>query len=83
VDARQRRNARRAFIRAHHPDRGGDPAEFMAGLAALDKPASVPPAAPPPPAQPPVVVFTDPPWPRSFVTTLLLRVRRGWRRRVR
>jgi hypothetical protein len=25
----------RAFIRAHHPDRGGDPAEFAAGLAAL------------------------------------------------
>jgi hypothetical protein len=27
---------RRAFIRAHHPDRGGDPAAFVAGLAALD-----------------------------------------------
>lgn len=25
----------RRFIREHHPDRGGDPAVFMAGLAAL------------------------------------------------
>lgn len=27
---------RRAFIRTYHPDRGGDPAAFVAGLAALD-----------------------------------------------
>ncbi|HEY0935996.1 MAG TPA: hypothetical protein VGD91_19925 [Trebonia sp.] len=27
---------RRAFIREHHPDRGGDPAAFIAGLRALD-----------------------------------------------
>lgn len=26
---------RRQFIRAHHPDRGGDPDEFMAGLRAF------------------------------------------------
>jgi hypothetical protein len=25
----------REFIRTHHPDRGGDPDEFQAGLAAL------------------------------------------------
>lgn len=28
---------RRAWALAHHPDRGGDPATFMAGLAALDQ----------------------------------------------
>jgi len=28
---------RREFIRAHHPDRGGDPAAFIAGLADLDR----------------------------------------------
>jgi hypothetical protein len=27
---------RREFIRTHHPDRGGDPAAFVAGLADLD-----------------------------------------------
>ena len=27
---------RREFIRAHHPDRGGDPEVFMAGLRRLD-----------------------------------------------
>jgi hypothetical protein len=28
---------RREFIRAHHPDRGGDPATFVAGLAKFDR----------------------------------------------
>jgi hypothetical protein len=27
---------RREFIRAHHPDRGGDPEVFMAGLRRFD-----------------------------------------------
>jgi hypothetical protein len=35
-DDEQRRAARRAYIRASHPDRGGDPTAFMAGLARLD-----------------------------------------------
>jgi hypothetical protein len=30
------RARRREFIRTHHPDRGGDPAAFVAGLADLD-----------------------------------------------
>lgn len=34
-DDRSRRAAERAFVRAHHPDVGGDPAAFAAGLAAL------------------------------------------------
>lgn len=29
------RRRRRAFALAHHPDRGGDPSTFIAGLAAL------------------------------------------------
>lgn len=29
------RRAIREFVRTHHPDRGGDPAVFVAGLAAL------------------------------------------------
>lgn len=31
---------RRAFIRDHHPDRGGDPEQFVKGLARFDPPAS-------------------------------------------
>lgn len=29
----QQRSEFRAFVRAHHPDRGGDPEVFVAGLA--------------------------------------------------
>ncbi len=32
--AAEERRAFRAFVRAHHPDVGGDPAAFAAGLAA-------------------------------------------------
>jgi hypothetical protein len=32
-DDPERRAAFRAFVRTHHPDVGGDPAEFAAGLA--------------------------------------------------
>jgi hypothetical protein len=34
-DQQRRRRVRREFIRAGHPDRGGDPAAFAAGLAEL------------------------------------------------
>lgn len=34
-DERAARRALREFVRTHHPDRGGDPAVFVAGLAAL------------------------------------------------
>ena len=33
----QDRSDRRAFILANHPDRGGDPATFIAGLRLLDE----------------------------------------------
>ena len=36
TDDRARAAARRAFIRAQHPDAGGDPDRFMAGLARFD-----------------------------------------------
>lgn len=35
MTSEQERAAYRAFVRAHHPDRGGDPDEFVAGLARL------------------------------------------------
>lgn len=34
--ARMSRRRRRDFIRAHHPDRGGDTELFIAGLRAFD-----------------------------------------------
>jgi hypothetical protein len=72
VDGSQsRRRARREFIRAHHPDRGGDPAAFAAGLAGLDHlTADWPPAR--------VVVVADTPLLVSLLTALMHRA--GWRR---
>jgi hypothetical protein len=34
-EARERRRLVRAYVRRHHPDIGGDPAAFAAGLTAL------------------------------------------------
>ena len=36
------RRRRREWIKAHHPDQGGDPGRFIAGLAGLDTPAPAP-----------------------------------------
>jgi hypothetical protein len=72
VDDEQRRwLARREYIRAHHPDHGGDPAAFIAGLAAIDQP-------PVPVSRGRVVVIPDRPWPARLLTALLHRI--GWRR---
>lgn len=69
--SQSRRRLRREFIRAHHPDRGGDPAAFMTGLAAFDQ---LPPDAPP--AR--VVVVADTPLLVSVLAALMHRI--GWRR---
>jgi hypothetical protein len=37
--AEEHQRLRRAMIRAHHPDRGGDPAEFVFMMQRLDKEA--------------------------------------------
>jgi hypothetical protein len=72
VDGEQsRRRVRREFIRAHHPDRGGDPAAFAAGLAGLDQlPVDTTPAR--------VVVVADTPLLATLLTALMHRA--GWRR---
>jgi hypothetical protein len=70
-DEQSRRHARREFIRAHHPDAGGDPAAFVTGLAALDRlPAGAPAAR--------VVVVADTPVLARLLTALMRRI--GWRR---
>jgi hypothetical protein len=72
VDGEQsRRSVRREFIRAHHPDRGGDSAAFAAGLAELDQFA-----ADWRPAR--VVVAADTPLLVSLLTALMHWA--GWRR---
>jgi hypothetical protein len=71
VDEQFRRLARREFIRAHHPDHGGDPAAFMAGLTAFDQlPAGTP--------LPRVVVVADTPLLARLLAALMHRI--GWRR---
>lgn len=65
----RRRLARREFIRAHHPDHGGDPAAFMAGLAAFDQlPAGTP--------LPRVVVVADTPLLARLLAALMHRIGR-------
>jgi hypothetical protein len=71
ADEQSWRQARREFIRTHHPDRGGDPAAFAAGLAAYDRlPAEEPVTR--------VVIVPDTPW---LVTLLRPLLRRMGRRR--
>jgi hypothetical protein len=68
-DSQYRRRVRREFIRAHHPDRGGDSAAFAAGLAELDQfAAGWRPAR--------VVVAADTPLLVSLLTALMHRI--GW-----
>jgi hypothetical protein len=69
-DKQFHRRARRAFIRTHHPDAGGEAAAFIDGLAALDDLANEPAAR--------VVVVPDVHWLVRIVTALGRRA--GWRR---
>ena len=56
--AEEAQRRRREFIRAHHPDRGGDPAAFIAGLRLLDEEF----ASPGPEPLPRVVVVAHRAW---------------------
>jgi hypothetical protein len=61
---------RREFIRTHHPDRGGDPAAFIAGLRQLQGQP-----APPGPVPPPrVVVVQHRAWPVRLILALARRL---------
>ena len=73
-DEQYRRASRRAFIRASHPDRGGDPAAFAAGLARLDQRTA--------PARLRVAMVARQRWPARLVTALVHRagVRQSQRR---
>jgi hypothetical protein len=71
ADEQSWQRARREFIRTHHPDRGGDPGAFAAGLAAYDRRLPGAPAAT-------VVIVPDTPWLVSVLRPILRRM--GWRR---
>jgi hypothetical protein len=62
---------RRQFIRAHHPDRGGDAGTFVAGMRAFD--AEQAPWRPPPR----VVVVRRPSWPARLVIAAARRLGHG------
>ncbi len=62
---------RRQFIRAHHPDRGGDAGTFIAGMRAFDTEQA--PWRPPPS----VVVVRRPNWPARLVIAAARRLRHG------
>ncbi|MBE7195119.1 MAG: hypothetical protein INR66_21900 [Gordonia polyisoprenivorans] len=69
-DSDRSRQARREFIRTHHPDRGGDVEAFRSGLARFDQPGLTRPRLH-------VIVIPDRPWHRrlaqAFATHLLRR----------
>jgi hypothetical protein len=64
---------RREFIRAHHPDRGGDTESFIAGLRGFDDEPD--PAASDP--LPRVTIIPRQPWPTRLVTRAVQRLRTG------
>jgi hypothetical protein len=67
---------RREFLRRHHPDRGGDPAVFVAGLRELDTQAGS--------FRPRVVAVRHRAWPVTLILTLSRRWNGSHRgRRVR
>jgi hypothetical protein len=69
------RARRREFIRSHHPDRGGDPAIFMAGLDRFDRQPGGPGGLP----RPQVVVVPHQAWPMRLMAALIRRLRGGHR----
>jgi hypothetical protein len=70
---------RREFIRAHHPDRGGDTETFIAGLRGFenghgDGAQEHAGAGAPPPR---VTIIPRQPWPARLVTAAARRLRHG------
>lgn len=86
----EERAAFRAFVREHHPDRGGDPDAFVAGLARFRPETRAAEAAPSPPDAPddprwdaPVEIVTPLPLPVRVAVAVIRTVRWHRHRRVR
>jgi hypothetical protein len=73
----QERAAYRAFVREHHPDRGGDPDVFAAGLARFRAAHGEPAPADDPRFDAPVEVVAPLPFPVRVGVALI----RTWHRR--
>jgi hypothetical protein len=73
---RDSRRRRREFIAQNHPDRGGDPVDFVHGLEQFEKaPESGPPANQVPEFTLDHLAELSPqPWPESLVTRVLRRL---------
>ena len=83
----EQRAAYRSFVRTHHPDRGGDPAVFVAGLAHFRELArSGPPAAAAGPGRDrydaPIHIVRDLPLPTRVAVALIRTIRRRRHLRV-
>lgn len=72
LQAQEARRRRRDFIRAHHPDLGGDPEAFIAGLRAFG--AEHEPDTGPPPE---VIIIRQRAWLLRHAATLARRLRYG------
>ncbi len=81
----EQRSAIRAFVRDHHPDRGGDPDAFAAGLDRLRAASAGDPGRPPPPDAPSASPAADEParphGPLPFPVRVGVALIRTWRRR--
>ncbi len=78
----------RSFVRTHHPDRGGDPEAFVAGLAHYrDLAAGAATGPGPSPAEPdrydaPIEIVPDLPLPTRVLVALIRTIHRRRRTRV-
>ncbi|MEJ8277876.1 hypothetical protein [Pseudonocardia spirodelae] len=87
----EQRSAYRAFVRTHHPDRGGDPEVFRAGLARFRALSEGRPAGPAPGRAPtaddrrydaPIEIVPDLPLPTRVLVALIRTIRRRTHPRV-
>jgi hypothetical protein len=80
----EERAAYRAFVREHHPDRGGDPDAFVAGLARFRAGSAAPPERPDTADRydAPVEIVTPLPLPTRVAVALIRTLRRHRARRV-
>ncbi len=75
-EVRAAQQRRRDFIRDHHPDRGGDPDAFIAGLHSLTADLTDPADLDLGPL-PPVIVVKRRRWPNRLATAAAHRLRPG------
>lgn len=78
----EQRAAYRSFVRTHHPDRGGDPEVFVAGLARFRELTTAEPDPGPDRYDAPIEIVQDLPLPTRVAVALIRTIHRRRRRRV-